>query len=467
MNNNNNNFIINPNPKQTTNRGQVCDNEGNTWTIGRHLGTGGFGVIYTCKRKSRLKNALYKSAIKFEPKRKGCLKHEIAIYKDLNNVQDRQDFMDRKSIHTLGLLRYISDGTCQMPPLNMRHQRYANIRGLVTYDFLIIEKVNTSLSKHIKKTGSIPNRRIFKLALHISIALEMLHKKGYVHRDIKPSNILFNHLDEPMLIDYGLTVKFKYHDTYKLCRNLNTYTGTLEFASIDAHRENVTYISDYECLLYNIFHWSGAKLPWSIIDKPYYVLMCKEHHRLNNYREILSKLPWYFGIRKEKMDKLINLIKQVKFNEMPNHDEIHILFAEMIYKSDLDSYTWADSSKSPPASPLSHEHQQKIEKHHKEKKHSKAQQQPQQQQIIINTLGTVYDNHNNNNINVNTNINVNNVAKQKDKKLNIIGGIAKKCKQIITHVDGAGDSSEYEDMEIDEEVHVTNISSYSGDESSN
>ena len=415
----NNNNLINPNSNPKTSR-HVCDNDGNTWTVGRHLGTGGFGVIHTCKRKSKLKNALYKSAIKFEPKRKGCLKHEIAIYKDLNNVQDRQDFMNRKNIHTLGLLRYISDGTCLLPPLNVRHNKYINKAGLVTYDFLIIEKVNTSLSKHIKKTEFLPTRRIFKLALHISIALEMLHKKGYVHRDIKPSNILFNHLDEPMLIDYGLTTKYKHSDTYKLCRNLNTYTGTLEFASIDAHRENVTYISDYECLLYNIFNWSGIKLPWTIINKPFYVLKCKEHHRMTNYREILPKISWYNGIRKVKMDKLIELIKQVKFNEMPNHDKIHTLFAEMIYKSNLDSYTKADSCESPPASPIPYEYieQEKNREHKLCKK------------ITSNNVA----------------INANTVLKQKNQKINLIGQVHKKCKHIIEQ----DYSSEYEDMDVEE-----------------
>jgi serine/threonine protein kinase len=43
-----------------------------------------------------------------------------------------------------------------------------------------------------------------QIALKLALGLQHCHEHGVLHRDLKPANVLFNDLDEPTLVDFGL-----------------------------------------------------------------------------------------------------------------------------------------------------------------------------------------------------------------------------------------------------------------------
>lgn len=314
---------------------KVVDNTGREWILEQCLGSGGFGKIYNCKRhvrtSSRLNDALYKRAIKLEPAHFGCLENEIKIYKQLNRPSARLEFLKQRRIDCIGVPKMISYGTATLPRCIKRKRRPSG--KTIPYKFIVLEKMNMSLSKYLRLSGRLKPARVMRIALHISIALEYLHRNGYVHRDLKPGNIMMNHLDEPILIDYGLAEKY----VKPVCYNAgdeNSYTGTLQYAAIDSHRDNVTYRSDYETLLYNMFTWSGAELPWHNVYDPRQVLAMKEAYKTNGYAPLLNTLPWYCGHRKVKMDQLVRYINSLRFDQTIDYGYVHDILMEMIDNED-------------------------------------------------------------------------------------------------------------------------------------
>ena len=60
-----------------------------------------------------------------------------------------------------------------------------------------------SLSERIN-TGSLSVLETAKIIERLSSALDEAHIKGIVHRDLKPGNILFDHIGEPYVSDFGI-----------------------------------------------------------------------------------------------------------------------------------------------------------------------------------------------------------------------------------------------------------------------
>lgn len=315
---------------------------GKNWALGRYLGEGGFGRIHVCYRlntSDRIENAFQRYAVKLEPYRKvSSLKHEICVYKML-----LQNLHKRKSVdgcNSGGFPKLISYGVSPFPRhfWRLSHNKNGNVSksSLLSHRFMIIEKLHCSLSSYLQKYKKLVTRRIFKIALSVSLVLEFLHSLGYSHRDIKPSNIMYNSLDEPCLIDYGLSTRFrfpKYQKNQSLQRSTSKYTGTLPYASIDSHYGYVTANSDYESLIYTIFVFSGFKLPWAHERNPKKVLRLKEFHKKDLYRNMLSNLnSWYKGVRKKRFDQLIEYLSQLKYSDVLDYSYVHSLFVKLITK---------------------------------------------------------------------------------------------------------------------------------------
>jgi len=83
----------------------------------------------------------------------------------------------------------------------------------------LAEYVPKNLSKELSKRGQFPVEECVTMGLHLTTALDHLHKNGLIHRDIKPSNIIYVN-GIPKLADIGLVTEVK--DVPRT----STYVGT-------------------------------------------------------------------------------------------------------------------------------------------------------------------------------------------------------------------------------------------------
>ena len=99
-----------------------------------------------------------------------------------------------------------------------------------------MEPLGLTLKDLINKKNkmlSIPT--VYDVITQLIERLKVLHNKGFTHNDIKPGNIMtgFNDPQNIYLIDFGLATKFVEngeHIPFKCCE---TFSGNLEFSSIN------------------------------------------------------------------------------------------------------------------------------------------------------------------------------------------------------------------------------------------
>ena len=82
-------------------------------------------------------------------------------------------------------------------------------------------------SAMLKKHGQIPLRKVLKIAIGATNALDYAHSKAVTHRDIKPENILVNRQGEAILMDFGIAKAA--NQTRKTAAG--TFMGTARYVS--------------------------------------------------------------------------------------------------------------------------------------------------------------------------------------------------------------------------------------------
>lgn len=105
-----------------------------------------------------------------------------------------------------------------------------------------------------------------KVALHLALALEDIHRQGVMHGDLKPSNILIDAAaDKVKLADFGMSRIFERHFAY----HPESLEGTLPYISPEqTGRTNklVDYRSDFYSLGVTLFQIATRRLPFEAKD---------------------------------------------------------------------------------------------------------------------------------------------------------------------------------------------------------
>ena len=73
--------------------------------------------------------------------------------------------------------------------------------------FLVSELCQGSYADRVRPADPVPVQEVAQVAFKISSALAAAHAVGMVHRDVKPANILLSSYGEPVLADFGLTLR--------------------------------------------------------------------------------------------------------------------------------------------------------------------------------------------------------------------------------------------------------------------
>ncbi|KAM7538589.1 hypothetical protein Aperf_G00000049899 [Anoplocephala perfoliata] len=242
---------------------EVPDPHSDGWIVGKIIGQGGFGCLYTASSKSAPKAEKY--VLKIEPQENGPLFTETHFYARVCKQDLLDEWKFQHKLDFLGIPRFISKGTFETP-------------DHIPCRFLVMDRFHGSLEDSLKE-GELSPDAIPSIAIQVLDALEYIHSKDYVHADIKASNLLRMETYKFYLADFGLVSLFRIDGKHKP-KKANPKIrddGTLEFCSRDAHAGlSPSRRGDMEILLFNVVHWlyrarpnveqgPCAGLPWNVL----------------------------------------------------------------------------------------------------------------------------------------------------------------------------------------------------------
>lgn len=307
----------------------VTDLRKRRWKIGKSVGLGGFGEVYSaaalngsgkCSKKEEY-------VIKVEPHTNGPLFVEINFYVRATQAEEIEAFKASHGLDHLGVPSFQASGSFEFRRKKLR--------------FLVLPKYGTDLQTVLDSASHsrLSLETASSIALQIVDSYEYLHSQGFVHKDVKGSNLLFDKGDRIFLVDYGLTSKFRHLGIHKPYQEdaRSAHEGTLEYASRDAHLGCVSRRGDIEVLLYNLVDWLGGKLPWDL-DTP---LKPPAIHqiKIQAFQQPKTFLNKAFDGKTypDFLEALMDSIDSLPFEDAPDYNYLRGLFRPNCPKSTLSN----------------------------------------------------------------------------------------------------------------------------------
>ena len=142
---------------------------------------------------------------------------------------------------------------------------HANIIHIYTFDelqdmrYLVMEVAdNGSLDGRIEDHGGLEELFVLDVGIKMASALDSALTHNLLHRDLKPSNILFNHENDPKLVDFGLATNADQEQDFH-----STVWGTPYYIAPEkVNREGETFLSDMYSLAGTLYHALTGHVPF-------------------------------------------------------------------------------------------------------------------------------------------------------------------------------------------------------------
>ncbi|XP_017879876.1 serine/threonine-protein kinase VRK1-like [Ceratina calcarata] len=276
------------------------------WILGKSIGIGGFGEIYSGAPYNGKGPKDYPNVIKIEPHGNGPLFVEMHFYMRNAKPDEIESWRRKKNLPALGMPKYISSGS----------HEYKNTK----YRFVVMDRYGTDLWKLFEANNRrFPEHTVYKVALQIIHVLEYIHHKTYVHADIKGANLLLDlkSQNQVYLVDFGLASHYTKGE-YKLDPK-KAHNGTPEYTSRDAHMGVPTMRGDFEILGYNMIQWLSGTLLWEKNLSDIVHVQKQKEKAFDNIPEFLKKS--FQGSVPGPILKYMTLLASVKYNETPNYEK--------------------------------------------------------------------------------------------------------------------------------------------------
>ncbi|XP_034177516.1 serine/threonine-protein kinase VRK1 [Osmia lignaria lignaria] len=284
------------------------------WILGKSIGVGGFGEIYSAAPYRGKSPKEYPYVIKIEPHGNGPLFVEMHFYMRNAKPDEIDNWRKKKKLPELGMPQYIGSGS----------HEYKNTK----YRFVVMNRYGTDLWKLFEANSRrFPEHTVYKIALQIINILEYIHHKTYVHADIKGANLLLDLTSENQvyLVDFGLASHYSTKNEYKLDPK-KAHNGTIEYTSRDAHMGVPTMRGDFEILGYNMIQWLCGSLLWEKnLSDPVTVQKQKEK-AFENISEFLNKC--FNGSVPKPILEYMTLLASMKFNDTPNYEKFKKIISD-------------------------------------------------------------------------------------------------------------------------------------------
>lgn len=148
----------------------------NKFVIGELLGEGAFGKVYLGWPKTKENKQIKENFV--------AIKMEDASSK-LSTIAREAKILGRlNGIH--GVLPVVWYG----------------IESGIRY--LVFRKLSYSMWNMVQNSGPMESANVTRIHDFLVITLEQIHSRGIIHADMSPSNIMFNDINHPYIIDFGL-----------------------------------------------------------------------------------------------------------------------------------------------------------------------------------------------------------------------------------------------------------------------
>ena len=177
--------------------------------------------------------------------------------------------------------------------------------------------------------GHLSLKTVLMIADQALSRLQYLHKKGYVHCDVKPENFAVGRKPSDntlFLIDMGLAKRYTDKKTgeHVPFSDKCSFTGTMKYASINAHRGwKLSRRDDLESLGYTLIYLLTGSLPWATYTSMKDVKNCKMN---TSVKYLCDGIP-------EEFEVFINSVKCLGYSDEPDYASYRKLFRQLFIKN--------------------------------------------------------------------------------------------------------------------------------------
>ena len=172
----------------------IKDLRGRTWSLGKSVGLGGFGEIYSAVEVTPNKSSPRSQGqyvVKVEPFNNGPLFVEVNFYLRTCKKDSVVEYKEAKELDHLGVPHIEGSGS-----FRHRDKRFR---------FMVIPRFGTDLQTLIDDSKmTLSPEWASQIACQVVDSYQYIHSKGFVHKDVKGSNLLFEY-SEPKAPSGGRT----------------------------------------------------------------------------------------------------------------------------------------------------------------------------------------------------------------------------------------------------------------------
>lgn len=219
--------------------------------------------------------------------------------------------------HESFILNYLNSKNTKFIPHVIYYGLYKNT------PILVLPFYKYNLIQFLNENNNMTNDFFILFTSKLIHIIEHIHSNYVIHRDIKPENIMVNSLNEPIIIDFGLSCFYYSSDGEHIKNNkINSVVGSHKYCSIYVNSFNTpSRRDDIISISYILIFLLFKQLPWDNIPTSNYI-----NRKSIEYINALCELH-------PKSDILINFfnyIYSINFDDKPEYAFIYSTFDNII-----------------------------------------------------------------------------------------------------------------------------------------
>ena len=302
---------------------------GNHYILRKQIGSGSFGEVFKCIRRTD---------------------NRLLAAKTENYIEDDNGIMKKcKLVLEKNIYRHLDkNGVKHIPKI------YGYFQGSKPghSHVMIMSLLGESLDKIFENCGNKMNiSSVLKLSIDLVSIMKRIHDAGIIHRDIKPNNFMVgkNNKSYIYIMDFGLSKKYvgKNGNHMPSCTG-RTLIGTPRYSGLNVHMGlEPSRRDDLESIGYMLIYFIKGELPWQGLKLPK-SKQCEDKNK--NKERKLSQIYYVkktTGIKKlcdglpSCFVEYLDYVKKLTFTCTPDYDYLINLFVKSAKEENISlKYEW-------------------------------------------------------------------------------------------------------------------------------